>query len=393
MEKNNFGIYIHIPFCKKKCKYCDFISFSNMEFLFNSYIESVLREIDSYFDVNKNNKDLIDELGLLDISFRKVDTIYFGGGTPSFVDKEMIGKILNKIRERFNVLDNAEITIEVNPGTVDREKLEYYKSIGINRLSIGLQSTYNRLLELIGRIHTYEEFLITYGLAREIGFDNINIDLMLALPTQSLEEIKRSVSDVIELNPEHISLYSLILEDGTELKREIDSGELELVEEDIERKMYHETKALLEENGFIHYEISNFAKEGFESKHNLNCWNQGEYLGFGMGAHSYYNDIRFSKVIDINKYISFKNLRSIINIEEKQNEDSKAKEFMMLSFRKIKGVNISEFEQKFGVNPLFVFRFEIDNLVKKDLIEVDLDNIVLTEKGLDFANIVFEEFV
>ena len=377
MERNNIGIYVHIPFCKKKCKYCDFISFSHKEDLFEKYTESVLREIDSCFDVK--NKD--------------VSTIYFGGGTPSYINKELIGKILNKIKEKFIVLQNAEITIEVNPGTVDREKLEYYRSIGINRLSIGLQSTYDRLLELIGRIHIYEDFLETYKLAREVGFKNINVDLMLALPTQTLYEIKQSVQNVIDLNPEHISLYSLILEEGTELEKEIVSGKLELVEEDLERTMYHETKKMLEENGYKHYEISNFARPGFESKHNLNCWNQEEYLGFGMAAHSYYNDTRFSKTNSIYNYIVFDDIKTITTIEEKQDLEGKMKEYMMLSFRKIDGVIISEFEQKFGTNPLFTFRFEIDNLVKKGLIEVDLDNIKLTDRGLDFANIVFEEFV
>ena len=376
---DKFGIYVHIPFCKKKCKYCDFISFSCFEEKEEEYVKCLIKEIEN----RKNSK--------------VVSTIYIGGGTPSIIDSKNIIKILDSIYSNFNVLKDAEITIEINPGTIiTKEKLEDYKNAGINRLSIGLQSTENRILELIGRIHTYENFLSTYSLARETGFENINVDLMLAIPTQTEEELLNSVNKVIELNPNHISLYSLILEEGTELAKLISEKKLELLDEDLERKMYWSAKNVLENNGYKHYEISNFCQKGFESNHNLDCWNQKEYLGFGLAAHSYLNNKRFSNIGNLEKYIE--NIHKLkfeknIEIHEEQDKTSKMKEFMLIGLRKIEGIKISEFERKFRINPLFYFRFEISKLTDEKLIEVDLDNIKLTKKGLDLANKVFEEFI
>lgn len=373
-----FGIYVHIPFCKKKCKYCDFISFSCFEEKEEEYVNCLIKEIE-----NKKCSNV-------------VSTIYIGGGTPSIIDSKNIIKILGAIYSNFNVLDDAEITIEINPGTVTKEKLQDYKNAGVNRLSIGLQSAENRILELIGRIHTYEDFLKTYNLSREIGFKNINVDLMLAIPTQTEKELISSVEKIIELNPEHISLYSLILEDGTELESLVSKKELELLDEKIERKMYWDTKKLLEKNGYNHYEISNFSKKGFESNHNVDCWNQEEYFGFGLAAHSYFNNKRFSNIDKLDVYLeNIKNEMFEKNVElhEVQDKTNKMKEFMMIGLRKIDGVKISDFEKKFRINPLFYFRFEISKLTDDDLIEVDLDNIKLTKKGLDLANQVFEEFI
>ena len=373
-----FGIYIHIPFCEKKCKYCDFISFSCLKEKEEEYVECLIKEIE-----NRKCSNI-------------VSTIYIGGGTPSIIDSKNIIKILDSIYSNFNVLENAEITIEVNPGTVTKEKLQDYKNAGVNRLSIGLQSAENRILKLIGRIHTYEDFLKTYNLSREIGFKNINVDLMLAIPTQTEKELISSVEKIIELNPEHISLYSLILEEGTELEDLVSKKELELLDEKIERKMYWETKKILEKNGYNHYEISNFSKKGFESNHNIDCWNQEEYLGFGLAAHSYFDSKRFSNTNELELYLeNIKNLEFEKNVElhEVQNKPNKMREFMMIGLRKIDGVKISDFEKKFRINPLFYFRFEISRLTDDDLIEVDLDNIKLTQKGLDFANQVFEEFI
>ena len=373
------GIYIHIPFCKKKCKYCDFISFSCYAEKENEYVDSLLKEIENHEYIEK-----------------EVSTIYIGGGTPSIIDSKNIIKILEKIKSRFNVKKDVEITIEINPGTINKEKLEDYKLAGINRLSIGLQSTNNDILNFIGRIHTYEEFEKNYNLAKEVGFTNINVDLMLALPNQSMDILIDSLLKVINLNPNHISLYSLILEEGTELEKMIENGEYKLCDEDLERKMYHKTKSILEKNGYIHYEISNFAKKGFESRHNLSCWNQEEYIGFGLAAHSYYNKKRFSNIESIEEYISNINKGEYdknIVIHERQDKPSEMREFMMIGLRKLDGVRISDFERKFRINPLFYFRFEISKLTDEELIEVDLDYIKLTKKGLDFANLVFEEFV
>ena len=373
---DRFGIYIHIPFCKKKCKYCDFVSFFSNEEKIQTYFEKLIEEINSKKIENKN-----------------VNTIYIGGGTPSFVNSKYIVEILENINKKFKIDVNAEITLEINPGTITKEKLLHYKKVGINRVSIGLQSTQNRLLELIGRIHNYEDFIRTYNLCREVGIKNINTDLMLALPTQSKEELIESLTNIIKLEPEHISIYSLILEEGTKLQKMIEQNILQIPDEKTERKMYWDTKRILEKNGYNHYEISNFAKKGLESKHNLDCWNQEEYIGFGLAAHSYINSKRISNTTDIEEYIKCKNFNNIIQIHEKQTREEKAKEFMILGLRKIEGVSISDFERKFRINPLFYFRFEINKLTENGLIEVDLDNIKLTKKGLDFANIVFEEFI
>ena len=375
-----FGIYVHIPFCKQKCKYCDFVSFAKYEEKYKEYIECLINEIKSKKIENEP----------------MVNTIYLGGGTPSILGSEDIVKIIEAIKERFNLEENCEITIEINPGTITKNKLEDYRKVGINRLSIGLQSTNNRILKLIGRIHSYQEFLETYEMAKEVGFENINIDLMLAIPTQTEEELLESVQKVIDLNPNHISLYSLILEEGTELEKLISKGEYKLLNEEIERDMYWKTKKLLEINKYNHYEISNFSKKGFESKHNFDCWNQEQYIGFGLAAHSYYNDIRFSNIYNLENYIkNIKNnqIEKNIEINEIQDKPAKMREFMMIGLRKIDGVKISDFERKFRINPLFYFRFEISKLTEEDLIEVDLDNIKLTEKGLDLANQVFEEFI
>ena len=377
---DRFGIYVHIPFCRKKCKYCDFISFASYEEKYKEYAECLIKEI--------RNKKIEKP--------KAISTIYLGGGTPSILESEDIVKILNAIKERFEIEENCEITIEVNPGTITKQKLEDYKNTGVNRLSIGLQSTSDRILKLIGRIHTYEEFLNTYNLAKEVGFENINVDLMLAIPTQTESELLESVQKVIELEPNHISLYSLILEEGTELDKMISDGQYELLDENLERQMYWKTKNLLELNGYNHYEISNFSKKGFESKHNMDCWNQEEYIGFGLAAHSYYDDMRFSNIDALEIYMrNIKNndFEKNVEIHEIQDKPAQMREFMMIGLRKIDGVKISDFERKFRINPLFYFRFEISKLTDEDLIEVDLDNIKLTKKGLDLANQVFEEFV
>ena len=456
--KKELGIYLHIPFCKKKCYYCDFVSYADKLLYQERYINALLSEIES-------QKDILKECN--------ITTIYIGGGTPSIIDVKYIKLVMDKLDEilnfnspnieidKSNLLDNnekdllnnnekdllnienlnlikkpIEITIELNPGTVTKEKLEQYYNLGINRLSIGLQSTQDKLLKQIGRIHTYSEFLQTYKLAREIGFKNINIDLMIGLPNQSIEDIKETVENIINLNPEHISVYSLIVEQGTKIAELIDSGDLKLPDEDLERMEYSYVKNKLELAGFKQYEISNFAKENYYSKHNVNCWKQKEYIGFGISAHSYFENIRFSNTEDFNKYIdsgysdfekfNIKNLLKNINcseleeetiienqelsrakiikyieleskglktIHEIQTTEEKQKEYMLLGLRMLEGVSISEFKQKFGENPIYLFRESLSKLVEEELIKIDLDNIFLTRKGLDLANLVWEEFV
>ena len=374
------GIYIHIPFCKQKCFYCDFVSYCDKTKFIDRYIDCLKKEIES-----KSNKNEI-----------VIDTIYIGGGTPSIIDVKLIIEVLESIKENFNVEKEAEITIEINPGTVNEEKLKLYKEEGINRVSIGLQSTNNDLLKMLGRIHTYEEFLKCSNMARNIGFKNINVDLMLGLPSQTLDDINKSMKRIINLKPEHVSVYSLIIEDGTKLARDVENGKLILPEEEIERNMYWKVKQTLENNGYIHYEISNFAKKGYESKHNMNCWSQKEYLGFGASAHSYFKSMRYSNIEDIEEYIdniSKGKIEQNKKVHEIQTVEDSKKEYMLLGLRKIDGVNITEFKNKFVDNPIYLFKKELSRLACEKLIEIDENRIKLTDKGLDLANIVWEEFV
>lgn len=393
MDKKELGIYIHIPYCKQKCYYCDFISYTNSS-LVEKYVKALIQELEKY-DLNTFN----------------VTTIYIGGGTPSYIKSEYIVKILNFIKQKLlksnnqTKFEDIEITLEANPGTVDRKKLEDYRNCGINRLSIGLQTTNNVLLKKIGRIHTYEEFLETYKLATNIGFKNINVDLMLGLPNQTINDLKNSLNDIIKLNPNHISVYSLIIEEGTKINDMLTKGELELPNEEIERQMYWYVKNKLELNGYNHYEISNFAKKGQESRHNINCWKQKEYIGIGVAGHSYLDGIRYSNCLKVEDYIEnmnnlknplieIKNTESkIYEIEEIQSLEDKKKEFMLLGLRVIDGVCISEFKEKYVDNPIFVYRKELEKLVNQNLIVIDRNNIRLTNKGLDFANLVWEEFI
>lgn len=386
--KKEIGIYIHIPFCIRKCYYCDFVSFTNQEENKEKYIEAVIREIESY-----------------ELEEYNVTTIYIGGGTPSSIESKYVEKILNKIKEKITnnetKFNDIEITIEINPGTIDRKKLQDYEEMGINRLSIGLQSTNNEILKNIGRIHTYEEFLEGYNLARSIGFDNINVDLMIGLPNQTIENIKDSLEEVIKLEPEHISVYSLIVEEGTKIENILNMNKITLPEEELERNMYWYVKNKLELNGYNHYEISNFAKENKQSKHNVNCWEQKEYIGNGTAAYSYLDNIRYGNTSNIQKYIKTQDFKDekeleknkIRIIDEVQTLEDKKKEYMLLSLRKIEGVSIKKFKEKYVENPIFLYRKQLEKLVNENLLTIDGDNIKLTNKGLDLANLVWEEFV
>lgn len=383
MKKEELGIYIHIPFCMQKCLYCDFVSYINKSECVKEYINCMIKEIQSY-DFKKYN----------------ITTIYIGGGTPSFIEsdyiKEIINVIQNKLEKNDTRWEDIEITIEVNPGTVTLEKLNDYKTVGINRISLGLQATQDRLLKQIGRIHNYKDFLEAYELLKRVGFNNINVDLMIGLPNQSIKDLKESLEKIIKLNPNHISVYSLIIEDGTPISKLLDEEKIKLPDEEIERQMYWYVKNKLELNGYNHYEISNFSKKGKDSKHNLNCWKQKQYIGIGAAAHSYFKDIRYSNTNNIEEYIKNikeNNIEKNKKIEEKQTIEDKKNEFMMLGFRMIEGVDIADFKAKFVDNPLYVYREKIKKLTDEGLIEVDLNNIKLTNKGLDLANVVFEEFI
>ncbi len=376
------GLYIHIPFCVQKCYYCDFVSFTNKDCIIPKYVQAVKNEILNFI---QKNKDI------------KISTMYIGGGTPSYIASKYIKEIMDLLNEQKILENTKEITIEVNPKTANIEKLEEYKKMGINRLSIGLQSTENRLLEQIGRIHNYQDFLDTYNMAKKVGFKNINVDLMIGLPNQNLKDVKKSVEELIKLNPQHISVYSLIVEENTPIYKILETGKIKLPDEELERNMYWYVKNKLELNGFKHYEISNFAKEGYESKHNMDCWSQKEYIGFGVAAYSYIDNVRFGNIDNIEKFIEnclnnkFDENKIIEEIED--NILNKEKEYMLIGLRKIDGISIQEFKNKFGENPIFVFKNELNKLVEEKLIKIDYDKIFLSNKGLDLANIVWEEFI
>ncbi len=375
------GIYIHIPFCKSKCNYCDFNSFAKKDDCIDNYINAVKQEIEEYA---KNNKDIL------------VKTIYIGGGTPSYIKEKYMEELIETIKQNLEIVSNAEITIEANPGTVNKRKLECYYKIGINRLSIGLQSVNDKLLKLLGRIHDFEDFLETVRLANTVGFSNINADCMIGLPNQNIYDVEETLNVLIDLKLTHISVYSLIVEPNTTLENKINSGELKLPDEEIERYMYWFAKRKLEENGYLHYEISNFARPLYRSKHNLDCWNQKEYKGFGVSASSYENGVRYTNIADINKYIKNieeKKLKENYIIEEKQDREAMMKEYMLLGLRKITGVNITEFRRKFGTTPLYKYNKELTKLVREGLIEANEYSIRVSKKGLDLANLVWEEFV
>lgn len=376
------GIYVHIPFCKRKCYYCDFYSINPQD-------ESI---IERYFKAL--NKEL-QEVGE-NINGAKIKTIYIGGGTPSFVNSKYIVEIFRTMRNNFSISDEAEITIEVNPGTVTKKKLETYINTGINRISIGMQSSDNSCLNTIGRIHSWEDFLETYNLAREVGFKNINIDCMIGLPDQTLANVEDTINKVISLNPEHVSVYSLIIEEGTKIEKLLNTSKISLPDEKIERDMYWKVKRSLEQNGYKQYEISNFARPGLESKHNLDCWKQKEYIGFGAGAHSYTDGCRYSNIADIKEYIkNYEKNQQEDNIEihEKQDKTAMAKEFILLALRTIDGCNKQAFYEKFGYDIETGFKTEFEKLIKMGLIKIEKESISLTDKGLDLANLVWEEFI
>ena len=355
------GIYVHIPFCKSKCLYCDFTSYTDKNTEIRRYVDCLKREI------NYRSKDEY-----------LVKTIFFGGGTPSIIDGKYIVEILSEINNAYIVDKNAEITIEINPGTIDKHKLEKYKEAGINRISIGLQSSKKELL-------------------KEIGFTNINVDLMIGIPNQTIYDVEDTLDKVLALDLTHISVYSLIYEDGTLMTKMVDEGKLLEVDEEIERYMYWYAKRRLEDNGFIHYEISNFSKPSYRCKHNLDCWNQKEYLGFGVAAASYIDNFRIKNTDSLEKYISninsdkyYKNL----TIEEKQDIDEQMKEFVILRLRMTEGFKASDFTAKFNKDVYKVFESQMDKLLSDGLIIAEeFGYLKLTKKGLDLANIVWGEFI
>ena len=367
MPETGIGLYIHIPFCVRKCAYCDFLSFPACEAERNAYVEALCREIRSY-------------------AGETLRTIYFGGGTPSILSSEQMEKICRTIQQNFTLLPDLEWTIECNPATFDLEKAMGWKSLGFNRVSMGVQSLDDRLLRRIGRIHTAEEARQGYRTLRAAGFDNISIDLMMGLPEQSLSDWQQTLEEAIALQPEHISCYSLILEEGTPL---YDEEDLPLPDEDTEREMYHETIRRLSEAGLHQYEISNFAKPGFDSKHNSSYWERIPYLGLGLGASSFLGEQRFHNPVQMEEYLAGadSSLEETLDLKEQQ------KETMLLGLRMLRGVSKQAFSDRFGKSPREIFAQDIAELEEEGLLEEDDACIRLTGRGLDLANQVFVRFV
>lgn len=384
MKKRNLELYLHIPFCVRKCNYCDFFSASGTEEEQAVYVSAMIQEIQSYQELSGEYE---------------VQTIFLGGGTPSLLTPEQIEQIFNAIYHTFSVNENAEITMEMNPGTVDIEKLHAMKAAGVNRLSIGLQSAQNEELKMLGRIHTFEEFLETWKLVEQVGFKNRNIDLMSALPGQTIESYEDTLSKVLALEPEHISAYSLILEEGTVFydwyeKGKLDRGVWKLPSEEEEYAMGELTILRLAEAGMYRYEISNYAKPRKECRHNLGYWDRTEYLGIGAGSSSLIKGERFDHIRDRKAYIErIRNGESILIDREILSVESQMEEFMYLGLRKVEGVSRTDFQNYFGKNVDDVYGKILDKLEEEQLLEFSGNRIRLTHRGMDVSNCVLAEFL
>lgn len=382
--REKIGIYIHIPFCIKKCFYCDFVSYQNKNDLIGKYVDAVCLEI-------LQNSEILSEY---DIS-----TIYFGGGTPSMIDSIYIEKIVNTLKLFVSNEDTIkEITIEVNPNSASLDKLESYYNMGINRLSIGLQSSHDKILRNIGRMHTFNDFKEVLKNANTVGFKNISVDLIYPLPGLNLTGFKETLNSIINLNDKfnikHISVYNLEIHENTRLDFLLKEGFIDLCDEDEEYKMREELNKKLQDNGFIKYEISNYAYPGFESKHNLCYWNQERYLGFGVNASSFFNLKRYKNTSDINKYIDgIYNNKDIVVESEELDKLALMKEYVILKLRLTKGLEVLEFRQKFGIDIFEIFNEELNSLKNDKLISINTKNIFLTKRGEEVANIVWEMFV
>lgn len=371
-------LYLHMPFCVRKCAYCDFLSFPSGAKTQRMYA-----------------KRLMEDIGVMGKRYGEipVETIFIGGGTPSVPDSGLIVEIMEHVRHAFHVVDGAEISMEANPGTVTREKLTDYRKAGINRLSFGLQSANDRELKLLGRIHTWAEFLESFTLARECGFANLNIDLMSALPGQTCESWKETLSRVTDLDPEHISAYSLIIEEGTPFGERYGSeeGRKLLPDEDSEREMYHETKRFLKDCGYERYEISNYAKPGRECRHNIGYWTGVPYLGLGLGASSYLDGCRFTVNPDMKQYLEEK--PGMFTDIEKLTKKDMEEEFFYVGLRMTAGVSLSEFERRFGISAKEVYPGLMETFVKEKAARFEGDRFVLTDYGLDVSNYIMAQFL
>ena len=397
--KKEIGLYIHIPFCVRKCLYCDFLSGAADENTKKDYVNALIAEISQWKNIIKEKY--------------KVKTIFIGGGTPTCLPPNLLMLIGDALSDMTDYV--TEYTIESNPGTITKKHIEAFKHMGINRVSIGLQSANDDELKNLGRIHTYKEFLECFEMLRSEGFNNINIDIMSDIPGQTIKSYENTLKKVIGLRSEHISAYSLIVEPGTPFYDMEQSGKLDIADEDTDRQMYHMTKDILFRHGYKRYEISNYSLAGFECQHNITYWKADEYLGVGLGASSYLDGMRFSNEIDLQRYIemhnkkerhnekesSIKSITSVKEIAEKKEDvsiltkENMMEEFMFLGLRKCEGVSCNEFEVRFGISLRSIYGDVIDRFLKNKLLAEDNNSgrIYLTERGMDLSNYVMSEFM
>lgn len=374
MKNQQMEIYVHIPFCVRKCDYCDFLSGPWTREVQSAYVEAVLREIDAT-DVTK-----------------EVSSVFFGGGTPSLLPAGQLIRILERLAEHFTISEHAEISLEANPGTVTKESLSAYRTAGFNRISFGCQSLCAEELKRLGRIHTAEDFLESYQMAREAGFSNINVDLMSALPGQTFQSWEKTLRQAAALGPEHISAYSLILEEGTKF---YDNREtLDLPDEDTERMMYEKTAEILLEYGYRQYEISNYAKNGYACRHNVGYWKRVPYLGIGLGSASLIGECRYRNTTDMQTYLRMSHDPSLIRRDiEHLSEREQMEEYMILGLRMTEGISLKEFYEQFGVTAEEVYGEVFEKYKKLALLEETEGRIRLTGNGVSLSNVVLADFL
>ncbi|EJT5913273.1 oxygen-independent coproporphyrinogen III oxidase [Clostridium perfringens] len=375
---DKISLYIHIPFCAQKCLYCDFPSFARKDHLRKAYIEALNKEIISLREKHNN---------------LEINTIFIGGGTPSVLESDELECLLKEVA-KLNMAKDIEYSMECNPGNLTEEKLEVMKKYGVNRISMGLQAKQDNLLKGLGRIHNYKTFKENFLLAKKVGFNNINVDLMFGLPNQRLNEWEETLREIISLEPAHISAYSLIIEEGTAFYNLYENDKLKLPTEEEERKMYHLAKKILEENGFNQYEISNYAKEGKECRHNLAYWNMDNWIGVGSAAASYINGKRIKNISNVEEYINSINekgeaVEEIINNSKNDNME----EFMFMGLRKINGIDENEFKKRFSMNINNVYGEILNKYIDEGLLIRDSGRIFLSEKGIEISNVIMADFL
>lgn len=373
-------LYVHIPFCVKKCNYCDFLSAPASERTYDAYVSRLLAEI-----------------GAAGLAYKAdgVTSVFIGGGTPSVLSAAQMRQLLRRLKDSFPVLPDAEITVECNPGTLDAEKLQAYYEAGVNRLSIGLQSADEKELRMLGRIHTFEQFVQNYELARKTGFKNINVDIISAIPGQKINDYRQTLLKVTALKPEHISAYALIIEEGTPFYEQMRRDLLQLPSEEVDRQMYQMTKDLLRQSGYERYEISNYARPGFECRHNTGYWLRKNYLGIGLGAASCIENVRFANIADLSGYLKTDaaDLPHVYAQREELSERAQMEEFMFLGLRLMRGVSAEDFQKQFSLTMESVYGEVIQKQLNQKLIKQTKTGYCLTDYGIDISNYVMAEYL